>query len=73
MLPDYVEYISGEQEIFAELLNVVDAANRYNLDIDHILKRFEPQIAAYQEPSSSDTYAQQVLPEEYVRFWLNTV
>ncbi|MEC0234519.1 helix-turn-helix transcriptional regulator [Paenibacillus kribbensis] len=69
VLPDYVEYISGEQEIFAELLNVVEAANRYNLDIDHILERFEPQIAAYQEPLSSDTYIQQVLPEEYVRFW----
>lgn len=69
VLPDYVEYISGEQEIFAELLNVVEAANRYNLDIDHILKRFEPQISAYREPESTDIYTQQVLSDEYARFW----
>ncbi|MFD1464314.1 transcriptional regulator, partial [Paenibacillus farraposensis] len=69
VLPDYVEYMAGEKEIFAELLNIIEVANRYNVDVDHILQRFEPQIAAYQEPSSSDMYTQQVLPEEYVRFW----
>ncbi|MNW49039.1 hypothetical protein D3C74_264410 [compost metagenome] len=69
VLPDYVEYISGEKEIFAELLNVVEAANRYNLDIDHILDRFESQIAAYREPESTDIYTQQVLSDEYARFW----
>lgn len=69
VLPDYVEYIAGEKEIFAELLNVVEAANNYNLDIDHILDRFEPRIAAYLEPESTDIYTQQVLPAEYARFW----
>lgn len=69
VLPDYVEHMAAEKEIFAELLNVLEVANRYNVDVDHILRRFESQIAAYQEPSSSDTYTQQVLPEEYVRFW----
>ncbi|MGG4186697.1 transcriptional regulator [Paenibacillus jamilae] len=69
VLPDYVEYISGEKEKFAELLNVVEAANRYNLDIDHILDRFESQIAAYREPESEDIYTQQVLSDEYARFW----
>jgi transcriptional regulator with XRE-family HTH domain len=69
VLPDYVEYMAGEQQIFAELLNVIEAANRYDMDVDHILQRFESQIAAYQEPSSADLYTQQVLPEQYVRFW----
>ncbi|ASR45331.1 helix-turn-helix domain-containing protein [Paenibacillus kribbensis] len=69
VLPDYVEYMAGEQHIFAELLNVIEAANRYNINVDHILQRFEPQIAAYQEPTSEDMFTQQVLPEEYVRFW----
>ncbi|APB69068.1 XRE family transcriptional regulator [Paenibacillus polymyxa] len=69
VLPEYVEYMAGEQHIFAELLNVIEAANRYNIDVDHILQRFESQIAAYREPSSADMYTQQVLPEEYVRFW----
>jgi transcriptional regulator with XRE-family HTH domain len=69
VLPEYVEYMEAKNEIFAELLNVVEAANRYNLDVDHILERFEPQIAAYQEPTSTDLYTQQVLPEEAARFW----
>ncbi|MET3211086.1 UNVERIFIED_CONTAM: transcriptional regulator with XRE-family HTH domain [Paenibacillus sp. PvR008] len=69
VLPDYVECMAGEQQIFSELLNVIEAANRYDMDVDHILQRFEPQIVAYQETSSADLYTQQVLPEEYVRFW----
>lgn len=69
ILPDYVEHMAGEKEIFSELLNVIEVANRYNVDVDHILQRFEQQITAYQEPSSCDMYTQQVLPEEYVRFW----
>ncbi|MFK4343192.1 MULTISPECIES: transcriptional regulator [unclassified Paenibacillus] len=69
ILPDYVEYIAGEQHIFAELLNVMETANRYNIDVDHILKRFESQIVNYHESSSDDVFTQQVLPEEYVRFW----
>ncbi|MEE4580598.1 helix-turn-helix domain-containing protein [Paenibacillus polymyxa] len=72
VLPDYVEYMAGEKEIFAELLNIIEAANRYNIDVDHILQRFESQIAAYREPSSSDTYTQQFLPQQYVRFWYKT-
>ncbi|AUO05503.1 transcriptional regulator [Paenibacillus sp. lzh-N1] len=69
VLPDYVEHIAAEKEILAELLNVLEVANRYNVDVDHILRRFESQIEAYQEPAFSDMYTQQVLPEEYVRFW----
>ncbi|WP_068502699.1 helix-turn-helix domain-containing protein [Paenibacillus kribbensis] len=69
VLPDYEEYIAGEKEIFAELLNIIEAANRYNVNVDHILQRFEPQIAAYQEVSSTDMYTQQFLPQQYVRFW----
>ncbi|KEO78885.1 hypothetical protein EL23_10895 [Paenibacillus polymyxa] len=63
VLPDYVEYIEGKEGIFAELLNVIEAANRYYIDVDYVLERFEPQIAIYQEPSSDDTYTQQVLTE----------
>ncbi|MGW9529931.1 helix-turn-helix domain-containing protein [Paenibacillus terrae] len=69
VLPDYVEYMAGEKEIFAELLNVIEAANRYNIDVDHILRRFEPQITAYQEVLSTDMYTQQFLPQQYARFW----
>ncbi|KAE8561302.1 helix-turn-helix domain-containing protein [Paenibacillus polymyxa] len=69
-LPDYVSYISGEQHIFAELLNVLEVANRYNIDIDHILQHFEPQITAYRNQEYTSTLTeQQVIHEETVRFW----
>ncbi|MEK4734809.1 helix-turn-helix domain-containing protein [Paenibacillus sp. FSL L8-0641] len=69
VLPDYVEYMAAEKEIFAELLNIMEVANRYDVNVDHILKRFEVQIAAYQEVSSTDMYTEQFLPQQYVRFW----
>ncbi len=72
VLPDYVEYMAGEKYIFNELLNVIEAANQYNINVDHILKRFEPQIAAYQEPSPADI-KQQFLPQQYARFWYKMV
>lgn len=68
VLPDYVEHISGEQHIFAELLNVIEAANRYDIDVDHVLQRFEPQIAAYRE-QTFDAFTQQIMLEQAVRFW----
>lgn len=65
VLPDYVEYIAGEKHIFNELLNVIEAANRYHIDVDHILQRFESKIWAYQEPSSVDPF----LLQQRARFW----
>ncbi|WP_028589880.1 hypothetical protein [Paenibacillus massiliensis] len=69
VLPEYVDYIEGENEIFAELLNVVEAANKYNINIDSILKRFEQQIVDPQRHKFNDTYNQQVLSIEEARFW----
>ncbi|MMZ63049.1 hypothetical protein D1872_252850 [compost metagenome] len=64
-----MDYIEGENEIFAELLNVVEAANKYNINIDSILKRFEQQIVDPQRHKFNDTYNQQVLSIEEARFW----
>jgi transcriptional regulator with XRE-family HTH domain len=70
VLPDYVDHISGEQHIFAELLNVIEVANRYNIDIDHILQNFKPQISAYRNQAYTSTLTeQQVILEETARFW----
>ncbi|MDY8049639.1 helix-turn-helix transcriptional regulator [Paenibacillus polymyxa] len=68
-LPDYVEHISGGKYIFAELLNVVEVANRYDINIDHILQRFESQIIAYRDSTYTNTAEQQVILEETIRFW----
>ncbi|MDQ0494066.1 helix-turn-helix domain-containing protein [Paenibacillus brasilensis] len=70
VLTDYVGHISGKKHIFAELLNVIEVANRYDIDIDHILQRFEPQIEAYRDQVYASTLTeQQVILEETVRFW----
>ncbi|MGM1021039.1 MAG: helix-turn-helix domain-containing protein [Bacillota bacterium] len=65
VLSDYAEYISGEKHIFNELLNIVEAANKYNIDVDHILHRFEPRIASYKEPSPVEPF----LLQQQARFW----
>lgn len=69
VLPEYVEYIEGGKEIFSELLNVVEAANMHNMDIDNIIKRFERQIHQYQQYDSNDIYYNQVLGEEEAKYW----
>ncbi|MEC0238236.1 helix-turn-helix transcriptional regulator [Paenibacillus kribbensis] len=65
VLSDYVEQISGEKHVFNELLNIIEAANKYNIDVDHILHRFEPKIASYQEPSPMEPF----LLQQQARFW----
>lgn len=48
ILPEYVAYIDKEQdELIPALYNIMDAANRYHINVDHILKHFETELAAY--------------------------
>ncbi|EHS57489.1 helix-turn-helix transcriptional regulator [Paenibacillus sp. Aloe-11] len=69
VLRDYVEYIaatsgSNEQEEISKLLNVVIAANRFELEVDDILQRFDTKINSFSEHSSSDDmYTKQVIPD----------
>lgn len=45
VLDEYVEYISTrENEIFTALFKIIESANRYNWDVDHILHRFANYI-----------------------------
>ncbi|MFB5678027.1 transcriptional regulator [Paenibacillus terreus] len=69
VLPEYIEYIEGKKEVFAELLNVVEVANRHNLDIDPILERFEHQLKQERDRESEDIYSYQVLNEEEAKYW----
>ena len=74
VLPDYVEYIctspdKSEKEMVTKLLNVLFAANRYQLDVNHILKRFETVIDSFaQQSPSGDMCTQQVFSEQSARF-----
>ncbi|QNR65305.1 transcriptional regulator [Paenibacillus peoriae] len=69
VLHEYLNYIDESSDTIQEdrvtqLLNIMIAANRYNLDLNDILKRFETEIASFsQRPSSDDMYTQQVLPD----------
>ncbi|WP_110931136.1 helix-turn-helix domain-containing protein [Paenibacillus bouchesdurhonensis] len=48
VLPEYVVYIEKEQdELIPALFNIMEAANRYHFNVDHILKQFESELAAY--------------------------
>lgn len=45
VLDEYVDYISTqENEIFISLFRIVQTANRYQWDVDHILQRFSAYI-----------------------------
>jgi hypothetical protein len=45
VLDEYVEYIaSRENEIFTGLFKIVQSANRYHWNVDHILQRFAAYI-----------------------------
>ncbi|MFD1462474.1 transcriptional regulator, partial [Paenibacillus farraposensis] len=73
VLTEYVEYITSTnitKEIVTKLLNVMLAANRYELNINDILKHFETVIDSFvqQEQLSSDVYTKQVIPEQFARF-----
>ncbi|MGW8956597.1 helix-turn-helix domain-containing protein [Paenibacillus sp. NPDC055715] len=74
VLPDYVEYIvaspdNTEKEMVANLMNIVMAANQYQIDVDDVLLQFEDKINSFpQLPASDDIYTQQVVPDQYARF-----
>ncbi|MDY8026331.1 transcriptional regulator [Paenibacillus polymyxa] len=73
VLNDYVQYIIASSdkvnnEMVTKLLNVMFAANRYQLDVRHILKRFENEIDSFVQQPSSDMYTYQVVPEQTTRF-----
>ncbi|ODB64628.1 DNA-binding protein [Paenibacillus polymyxa] len=73
VLNDYVQYIIAssdkvDKEMIVKLLNVMFAANRFQLDVNDILKRFEMIIDSFVQQPSSDMYTYQVVPEQTTRF-----
>ncbi|NEU25022.1 helix-turn-helix transcriptional regulator [Paenibacillus polymyxa] len=73
VLNDYVQYIIAssdkvDKEMIVKLLNCMFAANRFQLDVNDILKRFEMIIDSFVQQPSSDMYTYQVVPEQTTRF-----
>ncbi|KAF6620407.1 helix-turn-helix transcriptional regulator [Paenibacillus sp. EKM102P] len=73
VLNDYVEYIAAssdttDQDRVTQLLNIMMTANRYQIDVDDILQRFETDVnSLLQLPQFNDVYTQHVIPEQFAR------
>ncbi|GGA41323.1 helix-turn-helix domain-containing protein [Paenibacillus physcomitrellae] len=72
VLQDYVEYIgSKEEEILPGLVKIVEAANRFNINVDDTLARFESHIAACRDMNpSSGTYTRQMVADGYMNLMI---
>ncbi|MNW49134.1 helix-turn-helix protein [compost metagenome] len=72
-LNDYVEYIAAssdttDQDRVTQLLNIMMTANRYQIDVNDILQRFETDVnSLLQLPQFNDIYTQHVIPEQFAR------
>ncbi|UQZ35974.1 transcriptional regulator [Paenibacillus sp. PK3_47] len=60
VLPDYIEFIESRQEveIYDMLLNIIEAANRFQMDVDDILQKFEPELLLLKQEQNPEYSAQ---------------
>ncbi|MDH6672674.1 transcriptional regulator with XRE-family HTH domain [Paenibacillus sp. LBL] len=70
VLPQYVAYVeSREAEILPALIKIIQAANKYNFNIDFVLEKFESQISSYAvKQANIGTYTYQVVADRYTHF-----
>ena len=69
VLPDYITYIgSNADEDLLSLLNIIEAANRNNFNVDDILQRFEISSFSKQNYSNS-IYTHQTIEERLTRLY----
>ncbi|MEK4117915.1 helix-turn-helix transcriptional regulator [Paenibacillus sp. FSL W8-0919] len=68
VLPEYVEYISTrEDEIFIALCNIVLAANRHKMQIDHVLEQFKDYIVYKEQRNKITKINEQMTLNNYTR------
>ncbi|TKH44804.1 transcriptional regulator [Paenibacillus terrae] len=70
VLPDYVAYFSSnKEEILPGLDNIIEAANRYNLNVDVVLQQFENEILSLLEVQRNvGVYNQHFMQERFTHF-----
>lgn len=69
ILDEYLKYLKQQpDEIMSGLFNIIFAANRYKLNVDHVLLDFKLQIEAYSHQGTQDLYEGQVLANNYNSF-----
>ncbi|CAM4213579.1 helix-turn-helix domain-containing protein [Paenibacillus typhae] len=69
VLPEYISYIENkENEIPSALYKIIQAANRYDFDIDEILERFRNHRAYREQKSRLGKFTQQLTGDRHTRF-----
>lgn len=69
VLHEYVEYISKrENEQFIGIGYIITTANKYKLNIDHILESFQPQLLLKKQVNQIAMIMGQVIIENYTNF-----
>ncbi|MBE7683405.1 MULTISPECIES: transcriptional regulator [Paenibacillus] len=70
-LNSYLDFIDeDENETLLGLVKVMEAANLYNLNVDHALRRFDLYIhLLFEEGNHETSYVVQVKDDRYTKFW----
>ncbi|MEK3682182.1 helix-turn-helix domain-containing protein [Paenibacillus sp. FSL R10-2736] len=69
VIPEYVEYISTQSnEIFMALYRIIQSANRYLWNVDHVLDRFSNYVLNKTDLKELGTHNPQVIADQYARF-----
>ncbi|MNI32163.1 hypothetical protein D3C73_860680 [compost metagenome] len=72
VLADYVAYIEqNKDELLVGLLNITEAANLFDLNVDVILHYFDTEIKGYMQIKNQEdvgVYTKQVVSEQNARF-----
>lgn len=70
VLPEYVSYISQRQEeILPALFKILQAANWYQFNVDHILTRFAQEIVEYRSQQGNiGAYNTRIIADRYTHF-----
>ncbi|WP_150276007.1 transcriptional regulator [Paenibacillus tepidiphilus] len=69
VLDDYVEYVATrENEIFTALYKIIETANRYHWNVDHIIERFSDYIPYRDYYSVFTKRNKQIQDSNYTRF-----
>lgn len=72
VIDEYVSYIAEhEDEIFIALCHMIQAANKFNINIDDILERFWGHVPIKVEEIIAGVYKQEILKEAYACFFID--
>lgn len=70
VLPDYIDFMkNNEDEILTAMVKIMEAANQYDLDVDHILEIFETKLTNI---SMNKQYSTRMTDDLYMNFFGET-